>query len=615
MQNAQINDQRETTFLLAIHSAVKIDDSEEALPSTSGQPMSTGTSSEQSDSIRSPKVKNFFSLSGFPKRKKKYSSNRKPSKKLQEILQTMSSEEKKDLSQIYSELGGSESNLTTEMDAASDNQNGEMTTDDAMNTDVPKTSASSDNSERDKTPERLPDINVHGIPSRYSSEKKHFTEEQTVSSQDEKMPDKVSKSFSKRKRNLNNVISILHSTLSSDSDAPDRSAKDLQTQATSESHPSGRSSMTEPESILRSPLTLEKDGSKAEVSTSISDASVETMENDLSTSLLSNGESFPVTSPSNVTTLLKEKAQNKRRISNIASPQQIMAISRKLGTLTGQFRSIVPQIQSTINCPRRNTAKNAEQNADGHAPSKIPPKPKTSARPREATELKRLRSSAGWIVKRGHSRRQLSVKTLPAENNPHEPLRNWKTSDDSIRIKDLDKKESITSKRPRLQDHDELLPSRLPQRTEVKPPKQQDNPENQDDDNVTEDSLVEETETLRSEEYDQPSGHHSGPSEMITPVRRRLISLFPCRVSQSSFQHEGVEDLHDMDGFGSAVAGQCRRMPEDRQAKYMSYVLASADLFRGYAKLPDLEVLITNLRTGLARFQQSSSCGAIGSSD
>ncbi|XP_077154199.1 uncharacterized protein LOC143817033 isoform X2 [Ranitomeya variabilis] len=648
MQNIQTGDQQETTFLLAIHSAVEIEDSEEALPSSSGQPMSSGTNSEESESLLNPKVKDSFSLSGFPKRKKKYTLNRKPSKQLQEILQKITSEEKKELSQIYSELGGSESYLTTEMDVTSDNQNGEMTTDNPMNTDVTETSTCSDSSEGEKTPERLPEINVQGIPSAYSSEREHFTDEQTVSSQAEKIPDRVSKSLAKGQKSLNNVISMLSSTLSSDSDILDRSgmstldaapssasnksitdetslecsdlfnvqlAKDLEAQGTSETHPSGHTSMTEPESILCSPLTLEKGGSKSEVSTSISDASVEEMENDLSTSPLSNGEIVPVASSSNVKTLLNEKAQNKRRSSNIASKQQIIAFSKNLGTLTEQFRSFVPQLQSTINCQRRNTATSGEQNGDGQAISKGSPKPTTSDQQGEVIELRRLRNSQGWIEKSRQSRRLQSVKTLPTENKLREPLRNRGTSDDPIRKKDLLCLEKKESKRKLFQDSDELLPNMLPQQAEVKPPKQQEIPENQDDDTSTEESLLEETETPRSEVNEPVLGHYSGPSERITPVRRRLNSLFARNRSQRSFQHERVEDLDDMDGFALAVAGQCRQMPVDRQAKYMSYVFASAHLFRSSSTLPKVEVLIANLQTELDRFQESSSCGAYGSSD
>ncbi|XP_073402191.1 PHD finger protein 11 isoform X5 [Dendrobates tinctorius] len=475
MQNVQSDDQQETTLLLAIDSA-EIEDSEEALPSTSGQPMSSGTNSEESDSILNPKVKDTFSLCGFPKRKMKHISNRKPSKKLQEILQKITPQEKKDLSQIYSELGGSESYRTIEMDVTSDNQTGEITTDNPMITDDTETSTCSDNYDGDKTPERLPEINEHGIPSRYSSDDKHFTEEQTVSSQDEKI-DRVSKSSYKRKKNLDIVISRLSSTLFSDSDILDRS-----------------------------------------------------------------------------------------------------------GTLAGQLSNFVPQIQRTI--------KSREQNGDGQAISKGSRKPNTNDQPvpREVLELRRLRSSEGWIENGKRIRRLLSVKTSPAENNLGEPLRNQETSDDAIR-----KKESITSKRKRFQDSDEVLSNMSPQRTE--------------------DSLLEETETPGSEVNEPAPGHHSGPSQRITPFRRRLNRRFPRDVSQSSFQHKRVEDLDDMDGFSIAVAGQCRTMQEDRQAIYMSYVLASANLFRGYAILPNVEVLIGNLRNELDRFQQSSSCGAYGSSD
>ncbi|KAM4047135.1 uncharacterized protein ACNLHF_010453 isoform 2-T2 [Anomaloglossus baeobatrachus] len=578
MQNVAIDDQPEATFLLAIHSTVEIDDNEEAIPSTSGQPMSSGTSSEESESILTPKVEDCFSLSGFPKQNRKYSTNRKPNKKLEEVMHTMSSREKRELSQIYTELGESQPNRTPEMDAASDKENGEMTTE-----GVTETSRGSDSSGRDTTSERLSDLNVHGIPSRCSTKRKHFTEEQPVSSQDEKIADKVSTSCSKRKKKLNNVISKHDGSLSSDGDISDGSAKDLRPQRLSETHPPGHSSITEPESILCSPLTLENDGSKAEVSTSVSDASLEKMENDLSTSPLSNGDILPVANSSNVKMLLNgKKGQNKRTISNIASPQQIMAISKKLklGSFSGQFRSIVPQIQSTINSPRRNTTKNAEpEQKDGQATTK------------ESTNC------------------NITDQPFQVETNRDEPLKDQETSDDPMKKKDLvclENTESITSEGQRFLHHTKLLPDMLPQQTELNLPEKEEIPENQDDSSVTEDSLLEESETPGPAKYEQPSEYHSGPSEMTTPVRRRLNGLLPRGIILSSSQYERVEDLDDMDGFGCAVAGQCRHLPEDRQAKYMSYILASADLFRAHPVLPEVDVLIANLRTFLESFEQSS---------
>ncbi|XP_044141371.1 uncharacterized protein LOC122931366 [Bufo gargarizans] len=146
MQNVH-PEERSEDFILAIHSTVEIEDSEEVRPSSSGQHMSSGTASgesgtasresgtaseesgtasresgtaseesgtaseesgtasEESDSILNPKVNKVFSLSGFPKRKK-YHSKRKRNEKLEEVLQTMGSEDKAALSQIYSEFGG-----------------------------------------------------------------------------------------------------------------------------------------------------------------------------------------------------------------------------------------------------------------------------------------------------------------------------------------------------------------------------------------------------------------------------------------------------------------------------------------------------------------------------
>ncbi|KAM4047138.1 uncharacterized protein ACNLHF_010453 isoform 5-T5 [Anomaloglossus baeobatrachus] len=468
MQNVAIDDQPEATFLLAIHSTVEIDDNEEAIPSTSGQPMSSGTSSEESESILTPKVEDCFSLSGFPKQNRKYSTNRKPNKKLEEVMHTMSSREKRELSQIYTELGESQPNRTPEMDAASDKENGEMTTE-----GVTETSRGSDSSGRDTTSERLSDLNVHGIPSRCSTKRKHFTEEQPVSSQDEKIADKVSTSCSKRKKKLNNVISKHDGSLSSDGD--------------------------------------------------ISDGS---------------------------------------------------------GSFSGQFRSIVPQIQSTINSPRRNTTKNAEpEQKDGQATTK------------ESTNC------------------NITDQPFQVETNRDEPLKDQETSDDPMKKKDLvclENTESITSEGQRFLHHTKLLPDMLPQQTELNLPEKEEIPENQDDSSVTEDSLLEESETPGPAKYEQPSEYHSGPSEMTTPVRRRLNGLLPRGIILSSSQYERVEDLDDMDGFGCAVAGQCRHLPEDRQAKYMSYILASADLFRAHPVLPEVDVLIANLRTFLESFEQSS---------
>ncbi|KAG8585059.1 hypothetical protein GDO81_004881 [Engystomops pustulosus] len=132
--------------------------------------MRPDSGSEESDSLLSPRMIRVFSLSGFPKTKKKYSSNRKPNSQLNEVLGTLSSQDKKVLSQIYSELGGSQQNVDIEMDTDAENENGQMITDDENDSDVTENST-------DRTLDGLPDtIPVNALD--HSTEENPFPGEQ-----------------------------------------------------------------------------------------------------------------------------------------------------------------------------------------------------------------------------------------------------------------------------------------------------------------------------------------------------------------------------------------------------------------------------------------------------
>ncbi|XP_069826102.1 PHD finger protein 11 isoform X2 [Dendropsophus ebraccatus] len=682
--NEQVNEPSECSFILPIHTietedyegqidkikqfwsptCYRRDDIEhEPVPSTSAQCMSSGTSSEESVSLLSPQVKKVFSLSGLPKRKKKHASKSTPSKELTEVLQGMSSQERKDLSQIYSELGGSYQDPAIEMDSTSENQNVTESAEDTLTTDVTDVSTSSSNDEIDKTPETLPDINVHGNSPRCSTEE---NQEQTVSSRDEKIPDNMTPRFSKKgTKSLDGVISKIRTTLfprSSDSNIKDSScmstpdtsaypcssrdlpdtvlleypegthrpvvngsssvthsdipsstrippeqihstncedtssqptksteasksvktdtlvgcssdfineqqATNLGAQGNSDRPLSGHPTVREPESGVCSSLTLEKDGNKTEASTNVSDASLENMENDLSASQHFNREILPVASPSNVATRQNEK---KTTISNFVSPKQIKDISRKLvtGTFTRQLKSILPQIKITLDSPKRNLTKNTEQK-DGHAISAESP----------------------------HSSTDDQSSTRP-RNDLCKPLENQERTGGLIEENDqvpLESSESDTSKRKRSQDLEELMPNMKRQQTER--PEQLEIFEDQTEYHLRE-NVTSESECA--------SEHHSGPSRMTPPLRRLSFD--------SSCQNERVDDLDDIDGFGRAVAGQCRLLLQEKQTKYMSYVLAAADLFRRHSTLPELDILITNLRTVLEKSQTSTHCSSCGSS-
>ncbi|XP_069826107.1 PHD finger protein 11 isoform X5 [Dendropsophus ebraccatus] len=418
--NEQVNEPSECSFILPIHTietedyegqidkikqfwsptCYRRDDIEhEPVPSTSAQCMSSGTSSEESVSLLSPQVKKVFSLSGLPKRKKKHASKSTPSKELTEVLQGMSSQERKDLSQIYSELGGSYQDPAIEMDSTSENQNVTESAEDTLTTDVTDVSTSSSNDEIDKTPETLPDINVHG-------------------------------------------------------------------------------------------------------------------------------------------------------------------------TFTRQLKSILPQIKITLDSPKRNLTKNTEQK-DGHAISAESP----------------------------HSSTDDQSSTRP-RNDLCKPLENQERTGGLIEENDqvpLESSESDTSKRKRSQDLEELMPNMKRQQTER--PEQLEIFEDQTEYHLRE-NVTSESECA--------SEHHSGPSRMTPPLRRLSFD--------SSCQNERVDDLDDIDGFGRAVAGQCRLLLQEKQTKYMSYVLAAADLFRRHSTLPELDILITNLRTVLEKSQTSTHCSSCGSS-
>ncbi|XP_066439951.1 uncharacterized protein [Eleutherodactylus coqui] len=623
MMNVQINEQSEENFVVPIHSVIEAEETEEPLPSTSGQHITSDMSyeeSEESDSILTPKVNSVFSLSGFPK-KKKCVSKRKPNKKLEEVMHDMSSQDKEALSQMYSEFEGSQTGCTIEMAEAQDNQNDKMATEDVQNSDVSDTSMCSNNV--DKTPERLPDIAVPLSPSGCSTKDKAFTEEQPLFLQDEEIPDKMSDSPPKKKKTtLGNLVFNLHKiklpTQSSNSiikgisthDASSYSVNsvdipDIQSPTPSNStdrpimpsmtsitaitanervaHPLGWSNdlnlateqilstnikgklapepvscadsstftrpdasvgcsldslqpaedlVAEPGTILCSPLTLAKDGSETEVSTSVSDSLLEKMESDISTSQCDNRD---IPGPNYITTLQNgKKRHNRGNPFHVISPQQITALSRKLGPLSEQLKSIVPQINSTIESSRRNTNNDAGQSGD--------------------------------------------------EKDPvYQETR-----------------KSITRKRKLFQ---EQSPDVRVQQTEENLPKQLEIPEQQDEHNVAENA------TPGPVESESTSEHQSGSSSIATPHRRLYGSHFSSK-RRLTFQYNRAGDQDDIDGFGQAVAGQCRRMPEDRQARYMSYVLASADLFYTPQTLPPLDILISNLRTLLENSQPLAPCGS-----
>ncbi|XP_066439959.1 uncharacterized protein [Eleutherodactylus coqui] len=429
MMNVQINEQSEENFVVPIHSVIEAEETEEPLPSTSGQHITSDMSyeeSEESDSILTPKVNSVFSLSGFPK-KKKCVSKRKPNKKLEEVMHDMSSQDKEALSQMYSEFEGSQTGCTIEMAEAQDNQNDKMATEDVQNSDVSDTSMCSNNV--DKTPERLPDIAVPLSPSGCSTKDKAFTEEQPLFLQDEEIPDKMSDSPPKKKKTtLGNLVFNLHKIK-------------LPTQSSN--------------SIIKGPLSE-------------------------------------------------------------------------------QLKSIVPQINSTIESSRRNTNNDAGQSGD--------------------------------------------------EKDPvYQETR-----------------KSITRKRKLFQ---EQSPDVRVQQTEENLPKQLEIPEQQDEHNVAENA------TPGPVESESTSEHQSGSSSIATPHRRLYGSHFSSK-RRLTFQYNRAGDQDDIDGFGQAVAGQCRRMPEDRQARYMSYVLASADLFYTPQTLPPLDILISNLRTLLENSQPLAPCGS-----
>ncbi|XP_056416044.1 histone-lysine N-methyltransferase SETDB2 [Hyla sarda] len=607
------------------------------------------TSSEESDSILSPKVTKTFSLSGFPKRKKERSSQTKPNEKLEEFLKNISSQERNDLSQIYSELGGSMQDPAMEIASPQENQNNTVTTKDPATTNVTDTSTSSNNDE-DKTPERLPDINVHANSPR--SPEEHFTEEHPVSSHDEAIPDKTSTSKTDNKNSGISQIRHKLSPKSSDNkikdslciNTPDASAckdipkaqspgclngafrpevnpvataqqihstsfedmvssqptsctdtgksvrpdtsvgytldlfseqqsNNLEAQGTSETHRSGCPPVTK--RSVSPPPTLEKDGNKTQVSPS----------NGWSPAQHLNRESPRLASPSNVTTWQNTgKGQNKGDISTVVSPNQIKAISREIttGNLAKQLKSIVPQIQSTIGSQKRNMTKDAEQRRHGHSISEGSPNSSTNNKPET---------------------------TNPANYLP-KPLKNQEISGEPIEKDNLmcqKSSESNTLKRKLTQDFEELLPHKKRYQPEENLSEQLEISEEQNKNNFGE------LATSESVESECASEHLSGPSSMTTPFKRQFGSHRRSK-KRSGYQHGRFKDLDDIDGFGHAVAGQCRKLPHDRQARYMSYVFASAEFFRKCPNLPELTVLITSLQIALETSQTSTIYNPSGSS-
>ncbi|XP_044142329.1 uncharacterized protein LOC122932145 isoform X2 [Bufo gargarizans] len=148
-------------------------------------------------------------------------------------------------------------------------------------------------------------------------------------------------------------------------------ARDLGAEESSVTHPSGDLSVTEPESPSCSPFILERDGNKVDVSTSVSDASLEKMKN-------------------NIKTLWSAlNGQNRGTVSNILSPQQRNSLPSKLDT-QNQLHA-APQLQSNIESTILSPA-----TSEGQATSEGSPSPNT--------------------------------KDQPADNYLHEPLKNQKSS-------------------------------------------------------------------------------------------------------------------------------------------------------------------------------------------
>ncbi|XP_075707900.1 PHD finger protein 11 [Rhinoderma darwinii] len=644
-QNVRENEQSEVHFLLPIDSTIEIEE-EEALPSMSGQHthcstsiMRSGTSSEESDSILDPKVKAVFSLSGLPKRKKKYSSNRKPNAQLEEILPTLSSQEKIALSQMYSELGGSQHTLNVEISPVQDNQNEKMTSEDSFNSVDSDMTICSGDSEIKKTPERLPGINLHVNPSKGE----HFTGELPVRSRDGEILNRTSeenlnpvisklknisakspcsnindktssaKSIDKQASEFSNDtcrpiidsvsssnITVTHPLgLSNDIRLPtqqihctnsneklpsqptnradhsnagrpytsvarslnffnEQPAKDLEAQETSDTHPSGYS-VTVPESNLCSPHTLEKDRNKTEK-----------MEHELSASQDLN--ILAVTSPSNVETFQNEKkGHNKVTTSNIVDKAHLADISRKLvtGFFSEYFKSMVPQIQSSLCSPKINNTKDAKQSRKDKAIAEGSPSTSTKNQlwhvgRYEKNQRHLPKTLISQSLQIGESRALLEErvlclkfrdkkenlkevetqkrsdifevsKSITAENQTagnylHETSEN-QGSVDPMKKKVLvyqEREESTTSKRKRFQDFDEVLPTMKIQRTEENVPEQLEMPEELDEYYSKENELLEEA-------------AKSGPSRVDTAPRRGLQS--PLHSSKSRTEENVPEQL------------------------------------------------------------------------
>ncbi|CAN2391739.1 hypothetical protein PRIEUP_LOCUS1779, partial [Pristimantis euphronides] len=450
-----------------------------------------------------------------------------------------------------------------------------MTTEDPLNNIDKDTSMSSTCSEADNTSERLPLIIVNVNPSEYHTEEIVSIEEHLVSSLEKAMSNGTIRpmpSVSSDNGNIRVVEQTLHVSNnvklpplqlpSSNSEEnvtpeqinctdmnnfikPDTSvgcalfhvqpAKDLGAQGNSEMDLSGYPSVTEPGVTLCSPCTFEGDANETEVCASVGDSTLEKMESDFSASQCYSGE---VPSPSSSTTLQNEKEElNKEIISQFVSPQQITAISKKLGPLSARLKSIVPQIRSAIESPRSNTNEDTGQNGD------------------------------------------------------EEDLVCWNN------------RESISRKRKRFE---EPLPDTRLQQTEGDLSEELKIPEEQDEHEIREESLLAEMATPERVESEIAPEHQSGPSRITRRYRRRLFGSVRRNKCKSCFHYNRAGALDHITGFGLAVAGQCRRIPQDRQAKYMAFVLATVDLFCAPATLPEIDTLVTNFRTLLASSQPSA---------
>ncbi|KAM3936180.1 uncharacterized protein RB166_003300 [Leptodactylus fuscus] len=185
----------------------------------------------------------------------------------------------------------------------------------------------------------------------------------------------------------------------------------------------------------------------------------------------------------------------------------------------------------------------------------------------------------------------------PVENNPHEHLQNQESSAFT----------DVSNQKVACDEESKSIANAQPQQTEDKLPERPEIPEEPTANHLIEDALLEEAATTGSVQSECTREHQSTPTRPTTSYRRRLRGSFRRPTNQLGFHSARDRVLDGSDGIGLVVADQCRRLSEEKQTKYMLYVLASADLFQAHETLPDINILIDNLQTLLERSQQSIS--------